>query len=298
MNLKLLALSLTALLCLQFAGAGEIRTTPLVLKVGGTPEQPAIFDGKGMVIDLGMDVSEHDWRKEGDIWTSRGPFAGQTKIGAGQLAGMFIEEVPIAIPRDTEAEKLHPDRKQFCYLPPEKLKPGQMGFADDGSIYFRWPTGKIAGKARVLLPPKQGTSCVVIACSNIVVRNLTARHAANDGFNIHGRWTGIRLENVKAFSNGDEGISAHDDVQMEVVGAEVAWNGSVAGGIADVNRCVTSYRDCKVHDNLGAAFFFSGKSHRVTNCTIFNQSKDFVVSGDSHVSREQNEWRRPQENKP
>ena len=33
--------------------AGEIRTTPLILNEGGTLEKPAVFDGKGMVIERG-----------------------------------------------------------------------------------------------------------------------------------------------------------------------------------------------------------------------------------------------------
>jgi hypothetical protein len=289
MKSVMLILALGAALCVPLMAA-NLRTEPLVLKQGGTPEQPAVFDGRGLVIDLGVDVSGHDWKRAGGVWTSRGPLLGRAPVPAGQVAGLFIEEIPLAIPRDLEAERRQPDRKQQCYLPPERLKPGQMGFAGDGSLYFRWPAGKQPGRARVLLPPKPGTSCVTIACSNIIVRNLTAMHAANDGFNIHGRWTGIRLENVKAFSNADEGISAHDDVEMEVIGAEVAWNGSSAGGIADVNRCVTSYRNLRVHDNLGAAFYFSGRAHSVTDSVIFNQDRDFVVVGETIVRRERVQW--------
>ena len=55
-----------------------------------------------------------------------------------------------------------------------------------------------------------------------------ARYVGNDGFNIHGHRRGIRLENVRAFSNADEGISAHETVEMEVVAAEGVWNGSSA----------------------------------------------------------------------
>jgi hypothetical protein len=266
--------------------AAELRTVPLVLDKGGTKEQPVIFDGQGMTIDLAIDVTEHGWTKADSLWTSNGPLLGRAPLEAGQLAGLFVDEVPIAIPRDVAAEKLHPDRKQHCYFEPARLLPGQMGYAEDGSIYFRWPEGKRPGLARVLLPPKAGTSCVTIACSHIIVRNITARHAANDGFNIHGRWTGIRLENVKAIANADEGISAHDDVEMEVVGAEIAWNGSAAGGVADVNRCVTSYRNCTIHDNLGAAFYFSGKSHTVTDTMIYNQAVDFRVLGETRLQRD------------
>src|SRR5688572_11569540 len=161
-----------------------------------------------------------------------------------------------------------------------------MGYASDGSLYFRWPTGKDPGKSRVILPPEAGINGVSIACSYITVRNLTVMHAANDGFNIHGHRLGVRLENVRALSNADEGISAHEDVEMDVVGAEIAWNGSAAGGVADVNASITSYRNCSVHDNIGAAFFFSGKSHRVSDTVIYNQRNDFTIQKSAIVIKE------------
>jgi hypothetical protein len=302
---------ITALLltpCLSLHGDERAITTPLVLNKGGTEDEPAIFDGQGMVIDLGIDVSRHDWKQDGDLWTSTPELLaeyGLEPVIAGQIAGLFIGEIPITIPRDLEAEKLHPDRKSRCYFPPNKLDPGQMGYADDGSVYFRWPTGEKPGKSEgrgrfkpIILPPKPGTNCVSIACSHITVRNLTVMHAGNDGFNIHGHRKGIRLENVRALSNADEGISAHETVEMEVIGAEVAWNGSASGGVADVNDSVTTYRECNVHDNASAAFHFSGKSHTVTDTLIYNQSQDFAVGRGTEVKRERVEWRRPGKAKP
>jgi|GEM_PF-252647 len=266
------------------------RREPLLLKTSGTPEQPAVFDGQGMVIDLGTDVTDHPWKKNGDLWTSNGPLLQRAPVPAGQVAGLFIEELPIAIPRDLAAERLHPERKTRCYVAPDALKPGQMGYAADGSLYFRWPTGKTPGRARVILPATAGVSCVTIAASNIIVRNITAKYAGNDGFNIHGKWTGIRIENVRALCNADEGISAHDDVEMAVDGAEIAWNGSNSGGAADVDRSVTRYRNCTVHDNPAAAFHFSGTAHTVTDTLIYNQTRDFV--GPTKPTRERVEWRK------
>lgn len=267
--------------CLSIIGsllAEEVSKTPLVLKEGGTPENPAIFDGKGMTIDLGIDVTDQPWRKEGDVWTSVSPLMGRQPIGAGQVAGLFLDELPLSVPRDVAAEKAQPDKKSFCFFPPAALKPGQMGYAADGSLYFRWPADKAPDKTRIILPPKPGTSGVTIACSHIIVRNLTVKYAANDGFNIHNKWVGVRLENIRALSNADEGISAHDEVEMEVDGAEIAWNGSASGGVADVNQCVTRYKNCRMHHNLTAAFFFSGKSHSVTDTLIYDQAKDFVIA--------------------
>jgi hypothetical protein len=277
---------------LQVAASANTSKTPLVLTQGGTPDSPAVFDGNGLVIDLGIDVTGENWKKEGDLWTSRGPLLMRTPLIAGQFAGLFVDEVPISIPRDLDGEKVDPLRKEHCYVAPEKLKHGQMGYSKDGSLYFRWPVPKAPGHGRVILPPPVGMSCVTIACSHIIVRNVTAKYASNDGFNIHGKWIGVRFVNVRALSNADEGISAHDDVSLSVEGAEVAWNGSSAGGIADVGRSVSRYLHCRVHDNLGAAFYFSGKRHVVTDTEIFNQDRDFVIRSGTTVSAERVNWRR------
>jgi len=50
-------------------------------------------------------------------------------------------------------------------------------------------------RCRHIIIPVSGS----IACSHIIVRNITVRYAGNDGFNIHGDRKGIRLENVKVF---------------------------------------------------------------------------------------------------
>jgi len=273
--------------------AQEIRRTPLTLKDGGTSDKPAVFDGKGMIIDLGIDVTAHEWEKQGDVWTSHGPFDKHPAVDDIQRAALFIEEVPIRIMRDHAAEQKSGEKGKVIFMAPEALQPGQMGFKADGSLYFRWPAGKTPGTAKIYLPPAGLASCVNIACSYLTVKNITALHAANDGFNIHGNRLGIRLENVKAFSNGDEGISAHETVQMDVVNSEIAWNGSSAGGVADVNDSITTYTNCEVHHNLGAAFFLAGKSHRVTHCLTHHQTKDIQVSVGTQVEQSDNEWRKP-----
>lgn len=275
-------------------------TTPLILKTSGTPEKPEVFDGQGMLIDLGTRVSDHDWIMEDDLWTSSPGFLkshGRSPRIAGQTAGLFIGEIPITIPRDHEAEKGRPNMKSKCYFPPEKLKPGEMGYAKDGSLYFRWPKGCKPGKAigadrgrfkPIILPAKQGVNGVSIACSNIIIRNLTVKYAGNDGFNIHGDRRGIRLENVRALSCADEGISAHEATEMEVIDSEIAWNGSISGGVTDVNDAVSTYRNCIVHDNAGAGFSFTGKSHRVYDSLIYNQERAFHVHKEIDFKEERN----------
>ena len=281
---------------------------PLVLKEGGTIEKPAIFDGHGMTIDLSIEVTDHKWLEQGDIWTSQpGLLAthGLKPRIAAQTAGLFVEGIPITIPRDIESEKqFGKEKRSRCYFPPDQLEPGQMGYKDDGSLYFRWPKGVSPSvtnpadpataahyrraRKKLYLPPKAGTNCVSIACSHIIIRNLTVKYAGNDGFNIHGHRRGIRLENVRALSCADEGISAHETTEMEVINSEIAWNGSISGGVTDVNDAVTSYRNCIVHDNAGAGFSFTGKSHRVYDSLIYNQARAFHVHKEVDFKEERN----------
>ena len=115
-----------------------------------------------------------------------------------------------------------------------------------------------------------------------------SKYAGNDGFNIHGHRRGIRLEHVRALSCADEGISAHETTEMEVFNSEIAWNGSISGGVTDVNDAVTSYRNCIVHDNAGAAFSFTGKAHRVYDSLIFNQETAFHVHKEVDFKGERN----------
>jgi sialate O-acetylesterase len=281
---------------------------PLILKEGGTKEKPAIFDGHGMTIDLGIEVTDHQWLEQGDIWTSQPRLLATHGLKpriAAQTAGLFVEGIPITIPRDIETEKqFGKEKRSRCYFPPNQLEPGQMGYKDDGSLYFRWPKGISPNvtnptdpataahyrrsRKKLYLPPKAGTNCVSIACSHITIRNLTVKYAGNDGFNIHGHRRGIRLEKVRALSCADEGISAHETTEMEVINSEIAWNGSISGGVTDVNDAVTTYRNCIVHDNAGAAFSFTGKAHRVYDSLIYNQEKAFHVQKEVDFKEEQN----------
>lgn len=278
------------ILVLSSLHAQEVRRAPLTLTQGGTPEKPAIYDGHGMIIDLGVDISDLGWLKSGDLWTAPAPVASLPPVADVQRAGLFIDEIPVRISRDRVAEKASGLTDKVIYTAPDALQPGQMGWTSEGTVYFRWPREKAPGTAPVIQLPSGLASCVNIACSHITIRNVTARHAANDGFNIHGHRVGIRLENVRAFSNGDEGISAHETAQMDVSDSEIAWNGSSAGGVADVGDSVTTYTNCELHHNVNAAFFFDGKLHRVSRCRIHHQDQAVLVRGDAVVEQSDVQW--------
>lgn len=170
-------------------GAAEIVREPLRPKKSGTAESPALFDGKGMVIDLGIEVTDHAWQKRGDLWLATQALSTWEPVAPGLFTGLFIDELPVGIVIDREEQSKRDKGKRFRYLLPERLEPGQMGCTDSGLIYFRWPKQKAPATSGLFIPPKPGTSCVSIECSHITIRNVTGRRAANNGFNIHGAFS-------------------------------------------------------------------------------------------------------------
>ena len=75
---------------------------------------------------------------------------------------------------------------------------------------------------------------------------------------------------------------------MKVIDSEIGWNGSISGGVTDVNDAVSTYRNCIVHDNAGAVFSFTGKAHRVYDSLILNKETDFPVHKEVYFKEERN----------
>jgi hypothetical protein len=112
-------------------------------------------------------------------------------------------------------------------------------------------------------------------CSNIVVRNLNARHFLNDGFNIHGHAVGMKFYSIQGYDCFDEGFSAHDTCECEIDGGKF-WGCEHA--IADVNNCVTHYRNCEFRDSVHVDVLFRGNRHSLTDCLIVNTTPATALS--------------------
>lgn len=246
---------------------------PLVVNKSGEADRRIIIEGNGNVLDLGMDVSEGPWKADGEQWVlERELEHPKNRAGLEQAAAFFVDSVPVYTQSPSRAGP---------------LKAGQVRFDERGLAHVMFPEGKRPGNCRIIRPKNpMGTSGVSIQGSWVTVRNLTCQYAGNDGFNLHGNWKGIRLENVKALFNGDEGISAHDQCEVEVIGAEVAYNGSVAGGIADVNQSVTVYRNCLVYRNRAAFHFDAAGRHEVRDSVVFGNGRDLSAKPVENVTFE------------
>lgn len=236
---------------------------PILITRGGTAEQPLVIDGHGAIIDLGTDLSSAPWTQDGAEWVcgrdlGRPPLDDARKPGDWMFAGLFVDGRPYNV------------RQRRATGP---LAPGDLRYDADGRLRFV-PLGRAPGAASITLPAPAAVSCVAISgASFVTVRRLTARYAGNDGFNIHGDCRAIRLEQVRALHCADEGISAHESAEVEVEDAEIAFCGSVSGGITDVQQSVSHYTRCLVHHNRVCGFGFEQGRHRLRTCVSFGHPR-------------------------
>jgi len=155
------------------------------------------------------------------------------------------------------------------------LKEGQFCFVNGsdesktGWLYLRGGVKNLEWSVRPNGLATAGTN------SMIVVRNLNARRFLNDGFNIHGRSVGLQFENIRGYDCFDEGFSAHDTCEAEIQGGKFWGN---ENGIADVNDCITHYRDCEFRDNVNVDALLIGKRHSLTDCQIINTTRATALS--------------------
>jgi|GEM_PF-1391045 len=231
------------------------RKTPfretLHLRVGGREGAPLVVEGNGAVIDLGTDITEGPWKEAGGEWTLERDVRPSTR--PVQVSSLFVDNEPLWVPHEKE------ERPQaFLRITPE------------GRFAVTFPAGKTPRNSRVTLTAPENQSGVFMdQGDHIVIRNLTVRYAGNDGFNLHGRGRNIVLENVRALLCGDQGISSHSETEMIIRGAEVAFCGSRAGGIADIGNSHTSYTNVILHHNRKPGVHLRGARHEIDGMVIF-----------------------------
>ena len=123
-----------------------------------------------------------------------------------------------------------PKGPSLSLKPAQELQPGEWTFVKDparkiegstqifGAFYLKLPADQKLADAKIFAPVRSAGVQFGGKNSHITIRNLTATHPYNDGFNIHGSCRDVVLENIRAIDCGDDGISAHDDCRYTVDG--------------------------------------------------------------------------------
>ena len=160
------------------------------------------------------------------------------------------------------------------FPPVGELKSGEFRFENiddaEGWLYVRGTVNGLEWATRVNGIGTGGT------LTGLRVKNLKARHFLNDGFNIHGKARGLLFENVEGYDCFDEGFSAHDTCEAEIVNGRFWGN---ENGIADVNAAETTYRQCEFRDNVNTDVLLIGLQHQLIDCRIVNTTTAAALVG-------------------
>jgi hypothetical protein len=161
--------------------------------------------------------------------------------------------------------------RSLPFKAPADLDAGEWTYQekDEHAYFIKIDPGRTLASYAIRVPTRLNGTQIWGNASHIVIRNVTARHALNDGFGLSSGF-GLRdkirdivYEEIKALECCDDGMSAHADCELRVDGFEVD---GCATGVANVGASVI---DRLVTRNVfGVDLFFLGGKHIVRNSTI------------------------------
>lgn len=249
----------------------------------GEPGQPITLDGHGATLEGSDPLDPAKWRE-----VSPGLFAADDLLPnlSDALVGrwFFLFDGKMQLMGRTSKGRSEPLRK------PEDLQPGEWTFVKDpsrekppskaiyGSFFIRLAPGQSLADAKIFVPVRSAGVQFGGDNAHLVIRNLTATHPYNDGFNIHGDCREVVFENIRAIECGDDGISAHESAQYRVDGFISISNST---GICDTGTAQTSYTNVFIADCVGFDLYFLDEGrYSLTNVLVLSSSQNpFVVTG-------------------
>lgn len=158
----------------------------------------------------------------------------------------------------------------------ERLEAGAW-CAEGKRLYYRPPAGKTVGEMEIECGVRDEGVAMSGVFSHVIVRNLTAVHVCNDGYNIHGRVTNVEFHNCHAHHCFDEGFSAHDDCETILDGAVY---GFCDNGIYNINVSGFSItRNVIVHNSRSHGFGCHAKAGHVLENAVFIDNPIQISAG-------------------
>jgi hypothetical protein len=249
----------------------------------GEPGKPITLDGHGATLEGSDPLDPAQWRE-----VSPGLFAADELLPnlSDAVIGrwFFLFDGKMQLMGRTSKGRSEPLKQ------PEDLQPGEWTFVKDpslekppskqiyGSFYIRLAPGTALTDAKIFVPVRSAGVQFGGDNANLVIRNLTATHPYNDGFNIHGDCRDVVFENIRAIECGDDGISAHESAQYRVDGFVSIGNST---GICDTGTAQTSYRNVFIADCVGFDLYFLDEGrYSLTNALVLSSAQNpFVVTG-------------------
>ncbi len=249
----------------------------------GAPGKPITLDGHGATLDGSDPLDPAQWRE-----VSPGLFAADELLPnlSDAVIGrwFFLFDGKMQLMGRTSKGRSDPLKQ------PGDLQPGEWTFVKDpsrekppskqiyGSFYIKLAPGQVLADAKIAVPVRSAGVQFSGDNAHLVIKNLTATHPYNDGFNIHGDCRDVVFENIRAIECGDDGISAHESAQYRVDGFTSIGNST---GICDTGTAQTSYRNVFIADCVAFDLYFLDKGrYSLSNALILSKSQNpFSVTG-------------------
>ena len=160
----------------------------------------------------------------------------------------------------------------------DELKSSEWTYVpSEDAFYLKLPAGQSLDAANIRYPARSSAVIESGSGSWLTVRNITGTHVYNDGYNIHGAQRHTVFENIAAIDCGDDGFSAHEDVDCRIDGFTSIGN---ATGLCDTGTSQTHYRNVFIRDCHGFDLYFIGLAHSVENALIESSAaRAFMLDG-------------------
>ena len=238
--------------------------------------KPVILDGHGATLEGSDPIDLEKWRE-----VEPGLFANDAllpKLDEAILSRWFFV---------WNGEMNHMGRtskgKKAPFKKLQDLQPGEWTFVVDkersqsspkqlfGTFYLKLRPGEKLATANIAAPMRSAGVQLSGDNAHLIIRNITATHPYNDGFNIHGDCRDVVFENIRAIECGDDGISAHESAEYRVEGLVSIGNST---GITDTVAAQTSYKnvfiaDCHAYD----LFFLNNGRYKLENAVVWSVSE-------------------------
>lgn len=248
----------------------------------GQPGRPITLDGHGAILEGSDPLKPGQWKE-----VSPGLFAAEEllpRLDAAMLARWFFLFAGKMQLMGSTSKGTHTPHKK-----PEELKPGEWTFVQgparpeakpgqiSGVFFIKLAPGKKLADASIAVPVRGAGVQLSGDNAHLVIKNLTATHPHNDGFNIHGGCRDVRFENIRAIECGDDGISAHESAQYAVDGFISIGNST---GICDTGTAHTSYRRVFIAGCLGHdLYFLDDGRHSLGDALVLSSAQNpFVIT--------------------
>lgn len=251
----------------------------------GQPGKPITLDGHGATLDGSDPLDPTQWKE-----VSPGLFAADNLLAqlSDAVIGrwFFLFDGKMQLMGRTSKGRSAPLKK------PEELQPGEWTFVKDpnptretppsrqifGTFFIKLNPGQSLAQANISVPVRSAGVQFSGDNAHLIIRNLTATHVYNDGFNIHGDCRDVVFENIRAIECGDDGISAHESAQYRVDGFVSIGNST---GICDTGTAQTSYRNVFIANCVGFDLYFLDEGrYTLTNALVLSSAQNaFSLNG-------------------